>query len=342
MQKRIGYIDMAKGLAIILVIIGHITFTPKTGRTIVYLFHIPLFFFLSGFTFSIDKYKNFRTFFWNKFKGIVVPFILMNVFVFLVQLFILYPDQVLSFNVIRFAKQLLFSDRLHIYFQLWFLNVLFLSEIVCYFILKYAQEVKFQIAVAISLILLVFIGQKVYEANWYLIWNWDLVPVSSIFVLLGFLTRKNIDVIERFLTLKFLPIAIFISITIGLLNDKMSGFKVDLFYQQIGNHFLFYIAAISGIWATITFFKVIPEVEWFKEIGRKTLIYYGVHSPIVLVLVEKLVTQLASKYTGIFINGYVTTAFTTFLTMIGCEIIVRIFKGTNFPFGIQVLGEKNE
>ena len=45
MQKRIGYIDMAKGLAIILVIIGHITFTPKTGRTIVYLFHIPLFFF---------------------------------------------------------------------------------------------------------------------------------------------------------------------------------------------------------------------------------------------------------------------------------------------------------
>ncbi|WP_314237753.1 acyltransferase family protein [Abiotrophia defectiva] len=342
MQKRIGYIDMAKGLAIILVIIGHITFTPKTGRTIVYLFHIPLFFFLSGFTFSIDKYKNFRSFFWNKFKGIVVPFVLMNVFVFLVQLFILYPDQVLSFNVIHFTTQLLFSDRLHIYFQLWFLNVLFLSEIVCYFVLKYAQEVKVQIAVVVCLMLLVFIGQKAYEANWYLIWNWDLVPVSSIFVLLGFLTRKNIDVIERFLTLKFLPIAIFISITTGLLNDKMSGFKVDLFYQQIGNHFLFYIAAISGIWATITLFKVIPEVEWFKSIGKKTLIYYGVHSPIVLVLVEKLVAQLASKYTGIFINGYVTTAFTTFLTVIGCEIIVRIFKGTNFPFGIQVLGEKNE
>ena len=54
MKKRIGYIDMAKGLAIILVIIGHISFTPSMGKTILYLFHIPLFFFLSGFTFSID------------------------------------------------------------------------------------------------------------------------------------------------------------------------------------------------------------------------------------------------------------------------------------------------
>ena len=60
MKKRIGYIDMAKGLAIILVIIGHISFTPSMGKTILYLFHIPLFFFLSGFTFSIDKYANFR------------------------------------------------------------------------------------------------------------------------------------------------------------------------------------------------------------------------------------------------------------------------------------------
>ena len=76
-----------------------------------------------------------------------------------------------------------------------------------------------------------------------------------------------------------------------------------MYYQQIGNHLLFYISAIAGIWATITLFKVIPEAEWFKSIGKKTLIYYGVHSPIVLVLAEKLVAQLAAKYTGIFVNG---------------------------------------
>ena len=342
MKKRIGYIDMAKGLAIILVIIGHISFTPSMGKTILYLFHIPLFFFLSGFTFSVDKYANFSSFFWNKFKGIVVPFFLMNAFVFLVQVFILYPDQILSFNLIQFAKQLLLSDRLHNYFQLWFLNVLFLSEIVCYFVLKYARNRNLQIGVAIALGCLVFVGQKAYESNWYLIWNWDLVPVATIFILLGVLTRRHLSEIEKYLTLKFLPIAAVISIAVGLLNYKLSGYRVDLYYQQIGNHLLFYISAIAGIWATIALFKLIPEVEWFKSIGKKTLIYYGVHSPIVLVLVEKLVSALSTKYNGIFVNGYVTATVTTILTIVGCELIVQIFRGTNFPFGLKMIGEKNE
>ena len=219
---------------------------------------------------------------------------------------------------------------------------MFLSEIVCYFVLKYARNRNLQIGVALTLVFLVFVGQKAYESNWYLIWNWDLVPVATIFILLGVLTRRHLSEIEKYLTLKFLPIAAVISIAVGLLNYKLSGYRVDLYYQQIGNHLLFYISAIAGIWATITLFKVIPEAEWFKSIGKKTLIYYGVHSPIVLVLAEKLVAQLAAKYTGIFVNGYVSAALTTVLAVLGCEIIVQIFRGTNFPFGLKMIGEKNE
>ena len=52
-SKRINYIDIAKGLAIICVIIGH-TFAKydKLDRlviTFIYSFHVPLFFILSGF-----------------------------------------------------------------------------------------------------------------------------------------------------------------------------------------------------------------------------------------------------------------------------------------------------
>ena len=49
MKKRIGYLDMAKGLAIILVIIGHSSFVPLRAKILLYVFHIPLFFFLSVF-----------------------------------------------------------------------------------------------------------------------------------------------------------------------------------------------------------------------------------------------------------------------------------------------------
>ena len=343
MKKRIGYIDMAKGLAIILVIIGHISFTPSMGKTILYLFHIPLFFFLSGFTFSIDKYANFSSFFWNKFKGIVVPFVLMNVFVFLVQLFILYPDQVLSFSLIHFAKQLLLSDRLHIYFQLWFLNVMFLAHVFSYFILKRKWNLAQWIIIILSLLVLVYIGQKVYEREYYLIWNIDLVPVAMIFILLGVWTQNNLHQLEKYFSIYFLPIGLILTNYSSKLNYRVSGYQiVDLYYQQIGNHFLFYLAAISGIWSVLIFFKTFPESSIMKSIGQKTLIYYGVHSPIVLVLVEKLVKELSTKYTGIFVNQYITTVFVAILTILGCELIVRIFRGTNFPFGIKRLGERDE
>lgn len=100
MKNRIGYIDMSKGLAIILVIIGHSSFVPNNAKLLLYAFHIPLFFFLSGFTLNVRKYETFSGYFLNKLKGLVVPFFLLNSFVFLFQLFVMYPDQVLIFFIL--------------------------------------------------------------------------------------------------------------------------------------------------------------------------------------------------------------------------------------------------
>lgn len=343
MKNRIGYIDMAKGLAIILVIVGHSSFVPHMAKIMLYIFHIPLFFFLSGFTLNVRKYETFSGYFLNKLKGLVVPFFLLNSFVFLFQLFVMYPDQVLSFNILHFIKQLLISDRLHIYFQLWFLNVLFLAHVFSYFILKRGWNLGQWMIIILSLFVLVYLGQKIYEKEYYLIWNIDLVPVAMIFILLGVWTKNNLHRLEKYFSVYFLPVVGVLTVLIGRMNYRLSGNQiVDLYYQQIGNHFLFYLAAISGIWSVLIFFKTLPESSIMKSIGQKTLIYYGVHSPIVLVLVEKLVKELSAKYTGIFVNQYITTVFVAILTILGCELIVRMFRGTNFPFGIKRVGEKDE
>ena len=56
------WVQIAKGLGIILVVSGH--FCPKTSpeywqslNKIIYLFHMPLFFLLSGFLFRYEKYQ---------------------------------------------------------------------------------------------------------------------------------------------------------------------------------------------------------------------------------------------------------------------------------------------
>ena len=161
MKKRIGYLDMAKGLAIILVIIGHSSFVPLRAKILLYVFHIPLFFFLSGFTLNVTKYKSFKEYFLSKAKSLVVPFFCLNIFVFLFQLFVMYPEQVFSFNLIHFTKQLLLSDRLHVYFQLWFLNVMFLAHVFSYFILRRKWSIGQWLLILVSLLLLVFLGQSI-------------------------------------------------------------------------------------------------------------------------------------------------------------------------------------
>ena len=59
-KKRIAYIDVAKGIGILLMILGH-TMTPGWGKDVIYSFHMPLFFVCSGMTChlsaSVDQWR---------------------------------------------------------------------------------------------------------------------------------------------------------------------------------------------------------------------------------------------------------------------------------------------
>ena len=47
--KRLKWLDIAKGLGIILMVLGH-TSIPKFASDFIWSFHMPLFFIASGFT----------------------------------------------------------------------------------------------------------------------------------------------------------------------------------------------------------------------------------------------------------------------------------------------------
>ena len=53
-KKRVGYIDIAKGIGIILVVMGHNDFAliSPFAHKLIYSFHMPMFFFMSGLFWS--------------------------------------------------------------------------------------------------------------------------------------------------------------------------------------------------------------------------------------------------------------------------------------------------
>lgn len=54
MRKRIEYIDLAKAIAILLMVLGHCASLNDIPliRSVIYSFHMPLFFIISGYFFK--------------------------------------------------------------------------------------------------------------------------------------------------------------------------------------------------------------------------------------------------------------------------------------------------
>lgn len=77
MENRIHWIDVARALAILLIVFGHIIgHCDKLGLVLYYIqaFHVPIFFVISGFLFKTKEKQKYKGFVWQKFKRIMVPY----------------------------------------------------------------------------------------------------------------------------------------------------------------------------------------------------------------------------------------------------------------------------
>lgn len=69
---RYSWIDFAKVMALFLIVMGHLTADATTWHTLIYNFHMPFFFFLSGL---LHKEKSIN----SDVKRLLIPYLLLNV-----------------------------------------------------------------------------------------------------------------------------------------------------------------------------------------------------------------------------------------------------------------------
>ena len=82
LAKRVEYIDIAKGIGITLVVMGHNDFAliSPFAHKLIYSFHMPMFFFMSGMFFKPDI--PFWMFARQRFNRVLRPFLFMILFIF--------------------------------------------------------------------------------------------------------------------------------------------------------------------------------------------------------------------------------------------------------------------
>lgn len=67
-------VSFAKGIGIMLMVLGH-TFFSAYGYAVIYMFHMPLFFFLSGYCFRVSHLENFKCYAKKRISRIYFPFV---------------------------------------------------------------------------------------------------------------------------------------------------------------------------------------------------------------------------------------------------------------------------
>ena len=123
-MKRLLWMDSAKALGIILVVLGHVPSTFEY-RWVIYLFHMPLFFVLSGYLYKITTPRNELE---RSFKSLVVPY-----FIYSFVLFVLWAIKYKTFSLALFinillANQNAMGNTATSLCPLWFLVSLFIMR----------------------------------------------------------------------------------------------------------------------------------------------------------------------------------------------------------------------
>lgn len=141
-KTRETWVDIAKGIGIILVIIGHAN-CPNLPHGIIYSFHMPLFFFLSGLFISRQCENNFHIYLKKNFKSLLLPYFYFNIIsiAFYYTMSIMFHKELLIGNVqdnlIGIFVGMRFGSPYH--HVLWFLPCLFFAKMLAYPIFKLSK-----------------------------------------------------------------------------------------------------------------------------------------------------------------------------------------------------------
>lgn len=175
MQTRIKWIDIAKGITIILVILGHSLGQTKSGellRGMIFSFHMPLFFIMSSLTSrkSVSNYEFIqRTL--TSFKRLVIPACILFTISMLVSLcingcpsdFVVYlKAKVLSLLFASGVTVNMFGTIIEPVGIIWFLFVLFIAKTIYDYINITFSESLFPYVLVFLSVIGVYCGYRVW------------------------------------------------------------------------------------------------------------------------------------------------------------------------------------
>ena len=340
--KRLDFIDTARGLSILAVIIGHIISKQapllENINAFLYAFHLPLFFIISGFLFKADSSP--KGFLLKKVKAYGIPYVFCSVVISCYYILIRAVDSGtggLGVYILWMIKNFIVQTRFTV---LWFLSVLFFAEILLYFFFVISKK-----KIVYMWIISVFFGISfmIYDICGLpaLPWNIDTSFIVVPFLLFGFSLKKynffNLKIVEvSQITLLFL----IFGVTCVAVNTYMTGGgHMDMFASQ----YRFIPFVLLAAFSLSLFFLLLSRkitIRSLRWLGANTMVFFAFHQAIGMDLSKRILSifwNIDASESSLIMQILVVIVMLSLVLAICYTIHIAILKsGLGF-----LIGKKN-
>lgn len=341
-KERYLFIDIAKGLGIFMVILGHLLSTDQVLRYFLYTIHIPLFLLLSGFF----ERKRFHcgSYIFTIFKRLYVPYALIVMIDFTAYT-IIYRPSVIHVTIPHMLRALVGLDLVYD-IPIWFLFCLFIVKVL-FQVFNMVRHVKLKVVFLVVVLMcgivymylteyIGFIGNRYYAV-------YAIPPVLTYYII-GYNSKGIIKYPFKCFTgdnlfeKALLMLLSFCCLIATFVTSWING-DVGVLGCHFGNVFLFMLGSLTGSYG------IIILVSFLASLKRKPRLisYFGEHSLAVQVthfyLVDYLAPFILTSIEMISLRYDPVTEIILFgLTVIICLIMLlvkggfaKIFKRSKTP-----------
>lgn len=333
--RRIEWIDICRGWGIFLVILGHSGIDKLSDiYSIIYSFHMALFFVLAGCVFTGNrKYSKFNEFLITKVKTLIVPYLIFQILNSIIWRFYAITGFVkYDRSIVDEIIGLIIQCRGGNYASgLWFLTCLFIIEVIGYVILNInSKYMQFFLIIIVTCFGLLFVNTLKINLPWYI----DLAAVSMPFFIFGTYLKQYLDKIK---SNYFLLVSMTIFVVSWLVNYKIKGNVIDIYNNSLGNVLLFYLSGIFGSFSTILIcikLKKFIKFGLLQYLGKNSIIYYMMHQTLAIPICNFILKQIAINFT--FLHGWLFFLIKSIFVIVFITPFV-ILINKKFPY---ILGRK--
>ena len=335
-MKRNADIDTVKGIGIFLVVFGHLNL-QEPAQTIIYSFHIPLFFVVSGLLFRRENFRGGKEFLVRRLRSLIIPYLLFALATLAFYIGVQFLKTGFNDEFVQFAgkyiTQVFIAQYSMVYgpnIPMWFVPCLFLTECIYFYISSISNKAMRCILVVIIVAFGWFTQSSFCRWDFSVLpWNFSGACFALGFYAIGnmFLQKYGVLLKERYKGMHgYFKVLLFTVLFAVLFFLAERNGHVSIGSRLFHNGFIFYATGMLGTALVLMTALLADHNRFLRYWGKNSFLIMATH-----IVFYNILSGLVQAAGGDSLSDHRTSLVHSFAAiaavMAACSIFSVVYNG---------------